>query len=388
MKIALVVPGRFHAFDLGRALIGVGHDVTLLTNYPKWAAARFGFPAERVRSFWVHGVVARAAWPLRQHGLAVYPEAALSRTFGAWAARELAKDRWDVVHGWSGVAEETLRMHPARCHLIMRGSAHIRTQAQILADEEARTGAPQDKPSPWMIAREEREYDLANRIVTLSSFAYDTFRANGVPPDRLEKLTLGARLSAFSPDRRVVDARRARILSGAPLRILFVGALSFQKGFWDLHRIVSELAGPRFHFRLVGPLVPETAALVRDLASKAEVVGKQPQHLLPRWYADADVFVFPTIQDGFAVVLAQAHASALPILTTTNSSGPDLLRAGETGWVLPIRSADAFIDRLRWCDAHRDELADMVARCAADPQLRDWTDVAADFTRVCASMLS
>lgn len=42
MKIAIVVHGRFDAFDLARALIARGHDVTLFTNYPGWAVEPFG----------------------------------------------------------------------------------------------------------------------------------------------------------------------------------------------------------------------------------------------------------------------------------------------------------------------------------------------------------
>src|ERR1700733_1698486 len=59
LKIDIVVHGRFHAFNLARALIVRGHDVRVLTNYPKWAARRFGFPADRVRSFRLRGIASR-----------------------------------------------------------------------------------------------------------------------------------------------------------------------------------------------------------------------------------------------------------------------------------------------------------------------------------------
>src|SRR5205823_1798152 len=96
-----------------------------------------------------------------------------------------------------------------------------------------------------------------------------------------------------------------------------------------------------------------------------------------------DVFVFPTIEDGYAVVLAQAAASGLPILTTVNCSGPDLVRENETGWVLPIRCPGSFVDRLRWCLAHRSELATMVGAAYDDFRPRDWSDVATDFEHLC-----
>jgi glycosyltransferase involved in cell wall biosynthesis len=269
--------------------------------------------------------------------------------------------------------------------LLMRGSAHIRTQARLLAEEEQRTGAAQDRPSAWMIEREQREYDLADRIVVLSSFARDSFVAQGVPPDKLRLLPLGAALDAFRPSPATVEARRQRILSGAPLRVLYVGAIAFQKGLWDLAEVARSLAGECFELRLVGPQLPEAAPILAGLDGLVTVVPKQPQAALPGVYAWADVFVFPTIQDGYAMVLAQAAAAGLPIVTTSNCAGPDLVREGESGWVVPIRSPRSLAERLRWCEAHRPELARLAERVAREFQPRDWAAVAADFEAICGA---
>ena len=389
MKIAIVVHGRFHAFDLAREL-SRRHDVTVFTNYPKWAAARFGLAPNQVRSFWVHGVAARVAWRLHDRLAVPYPEAALHRMFGRWAAVEIAKERWDVVHCFSGVSEEVLKSAAGRSGLRMvaRGSAHIRTQARLLEDEEQRTRTSLDRPSPWIIAREEREYALADRILVLSTFAKNSFASEGVAPSKLSMLALGARLDQFRPAPDVVEARCARILSGEPLRVLFVGGVSFQKGILDMAAILHRSESRRFQFRLVGPVSAEARRLVSSLRPLAEFILKQPQAELPKWYGWGDVFLFPTIQDGYAVVLAQAAASALPILTTTNCCGPDLVREGQSGWVLPIRSPETIVERLVWCDTHRQELAQMVRTIYQRFQPRTWADVAADFESVCAEYIA
>ncbi|MCS7082994.1 MAG: glycosyltransferase family 4 protein [Rhodothermia bacterium] len=380
MKIAIVAHGRFHAFDLARALLQRGHEVTLLTNYPRWAVARFGFPPERVQNFVLHGLLSRIAWKLRNANMG-YPEAALHRMFSRWAAHVLQKNTYDTVHVWSGVAQEIYE----RCNgnmalrLLMRGSAHIRTQSQILQEEEERTGAKLDKPSRWMIDREETEYRLADYIVVLSSFAFRSFVEQGVPRDKLKILPLGARLDIFRPPPEVIQARIQRIISGAPLRVLYVGAISYQKGFWDLARIILSLQGGPFEFRLAGPLTPEATTLLKVLKGKAEWIGKRPQRELPNVYKWADVFIFPTIQDGYAVVLAQAMASGLPVLSTSNCSAPDLIQEDRHGWIFPIRSPDMFIDRLYRCHEERDKLADMVRFIYEEHIIREWNDVARDF---------
>jgi hypothetical protein len=102
LRIAIVVHGRFHAFDLARALLRRGHDVTLFTNYPRWAVKRFDFPESRVRSFWLHGVISRVASKLHRGDVSRHEEW-FHKLFGRWAATELAKEHWDIVHSWSGV---------------------------------------------------------------------------------------------------------------------------------------------------------------------------------------------------------------------------------------------------------------------------------------------
>jgi glycosyltransferase involved in cell wall biosynthesis len=314
-----------------------------------------------------------------------YPEALMHRLFGSKVSKKLQAEPWDVVHLWSGVAEESLNVldKVGTLRLVVRGSAHIRAQHRLLKEEELRTGTPQDKPSSWIISREEREYRLADGIVVISSFAYRTFLEEGVPSEKVNLLVAGVREGPFRPPSDVVEARIKRITSGGRLRVLFVGALSFRKGLWDLEKVARTLANEEFDFQFVGPITPEATKLVAKLKPYATFTGKQPQEGLAHKYAWADVFVFPTIEDGYPQVLAQASASALPILTTTNCSGPDLVREGENGWVVPIRRADLLLRRLRWCGKHRRELAAMVKRIYESYRPRSWDDVAKDYEVLC-----
>jgi glycosyltransferase involved in cell wall biosynthesis len=388
LKIAIVVQGRFHAFDLARVLLARGHAVTVFTNYPPWAAARFGVPAEHVRSFATHAFLERAASRLARTGSLRYPEAWLHQMFGRWAAREVAAASWDVVHCWSGVSEEILSVADRRSlTLLMRGSAHIAEQSRLLRDEETRAGVALDRPSGWMIARELREYALADHIVVLSTFSRTTFQGEGIRDDRISVLPLGVDVAAFRPSADVTEARKRRILAGEPLRVLYVGSVSYQKGLVDLAATIDALDGEPFRFVLVGRVLPEAASLVERLRARAEIVGHVAQARLPAVYADADLFVFPTIQDGFGVVLAQAKAAGLPIVTTPHGAGPDMVTPDRDGWIVPIRDGAAIVERLRWCQTNRPALAAMTTQVYDTFRPRDWTDVAADFEALCGRLL-
>jgi glycosyltransferase involved in cell wall biosynthesis len=387
MKIAIVVQGRFHAFDLARELIVRGHDVRVVTNYPKWAARRFGLNPERVYGFWLHGVLRRLIQKAGGAMAALENGPFLNCLFGRWAAQRIASESWDIIHVFSGVAEEVAAASRASNHraeiLLVRGSAHIRTQDRLLGEEETRAGVRIGRPSAWMIEREEREYALCDHIMVLSSFAYRSFLDHGVGQEKLAMIPLGVDTRHFRASMEVIAERRRRIEAGEPLRVLFTGTISYRKGWLDFLQIVQGLNGQPFQFRVVGDIGPEATAAVAGLRGTIEFIPRCPERELPEWYAWADVFLFPTIEDGFAMVLSQANASAIPILTTTNCSGPDLIEDGQTGWVLPIRQPAAFVERLEWCNANRRALSGMVQRIHQSFQPRDWSDVAAEFEELC-----
>ena len=260
---------------------------------------------------------------------------------------------------------------------LARGSSHIRTQARLLMEEERRAGVAIDKPSEWMIAREEREYALADAIVTISGFAERSF-AETVFAEKVFTIPLGVQTEDFQIGPAKIEERRQRIVSDGPLRVLFVGTKSFRKGIVDLIAIANALNG-KLKFKIVGSTEPGAGRFLKRFAAGVELCSPVGQLDLAGVFEWADVFIFPTIEDGFAAVLAEAHAAGLPILTTTNCGGPDFIVDGVTGWVMPIRKPEAFVERLQWADAHRPELAEMVRRISTDFKPRTWDEFARDF---------
>jgi glycosyltransferase involved in cell wall biosynthesis len=59
-----------------------------------------------------------------------------------------------------------------------------------------------------------------------------------------------------------------------------------------------------------------------------------------------DVFVFPSLFEGLALVTGEAISQGLPVITTPNSGGTDILRDGFDGFIVPIRDAEAITERL------------------------------------------
>jgi glycosyltransferase involved in cell wall biosynthesis len=388
LRIDIAVHGRFHAFHLARALLAKGHDVRLLTNYPKRIVARFGIPPQRVQSYLWHGLLTRVYYRASKKLGLPDLEPSLHRLFGRWAAKRVRRDG-DALYIFSGIAEETLRAldkdYPG-VKMLVRASAHIRTQHDLLADEETRCGIAVDKPSDWIVAREEREYALADKVVVLSSFARDSFLAQGFSAENILLLLSGVDAGRFKPQPDVLEARISRVMSDEQLRVLMVGTYSPRKGALDLVRIAQSMHG-RMQFRFVGDVPDESAALHRQAQGLVEFIPRLPEYELPQHYAWGDIFCFPTIEDGYPAVLAQALTACLPVLTTPNCSAPDIVRDDVNGWILPIRSPDSFISRLDWCDKNRDALSKMIETMSNVSLTRDWSAVAAHFEMLVRSAL-
>ena len=145
--------------------------------------------------------------------------------------------------------------------------------------------------------------------------------------------------------------------------MLNVGTFALRKGVWDTAEVIGRAREP-VPISVCGTSRTRSRQYRRSFEGTRRTFSpKQPEASLPAAYAWGDVFMLPTIEDGFQAVLAQAAAAGLPILTTPNGAGTDLVRQGRNGWVLPVRCPEAFLERLRWADDHRDELAAM-ARAA------------------------
>lgn len=334
-----------------------------------------------MRSLWPHGVAQRALGHASALGLPG-GEALLHRAFGAWAAHALAGARWDLVLAFSGIAEELLRARSvAGFKVVVRGSCHIRHQDRLLREEEARAATPIDRPSAWRIAREEREYSLADRVCVLSEFARRSFVEEGLAPGRvwLNPLALPVERFTASPD--ALAARTARLRGGGPLRVLTVGHVSYRKGLLDLLATARRLRADEVTFRWVGQVLPEAQRALDHLPAHVDLRPPCPQTEVAVHLAWADLFLLPTIEDGFAVVLAEALAAGVPILTTPNSGGPDLLaHDARSGWLVPIRDPEAMATQLRAIQADRDDLRRRAAELAGHPPRRSWQNVADGLT--------
>ncbi len=188
--------------------------------------------------------------------------------------------------------------------------------------------------------------------------------------DKLSVVHMSVDTARFAPpaEPRAVDG---------PLRVLDVGRLVPEKGAPVLLDAVARLAerGVGVELRLVGggELEPDLRSEIarRGLSDRITLVGAVGQDEILAQYHWADVFCLPSFQEGLPVVLMEAMATGIPVITTPINGIPELVKDGRNGYLVPPGRADL--------------LADALARLAGDQALRETLgarareDVAAEF---------
>lgn len=343
MKVALSVIGKFHTFDLARELHAHGVLAGVLTGYPRFKLRAERLPDTSIHTFpWVMGpymanpIKSRMprSWIREWENLA-------ATSFAQWTAHALPE--CDVFVGLSGSALKAGQVQQARGgrYVCDRGSSHIRMQEALLREEHRTWGMPFDGIDHRAIEREEAEYAQADCITVPSTFAWQSFVDQGVAPDKMRLLPYGVNLSRFAPCDAPDPAR---------FDVLFVGAMTLQKGVPYLLQAFNALRHPSKSLTFAGTISPQVIERMKALGLWSEAIqllGHVPQPELKRWMSKSHVLVLPSVQEGFGMVMAQAMACGCPVIASENTGAHDLFDDGAEGFIVPIRDAQSLADRLQ-----------------------------------------
>ena len=125
------------------------------------------------------------------------------------------------------------------------------------------------------------------------------------------------------------------------------------------------------HLTVCGRVV-DGLELFRSFAGQVEVRPSVSSAELVAAYRSADIFVFPSVAEGFGQVLLEALACGLPILSTTHTAAPDLIEDGVQGFIVEPRRPDLIADRIDWALHHRTEVAEMGSRARLCAEQFSW----------------
>lgn len=216
-------------------------------------------------------------------------------------------------------------------------NSHVEYQENILQEEHERLNLPW---TPFPISEKERrlkEYDEADYILVPSEFVKRSFLEKGFLEQKLIKIPFG-----FNNNINVAKAQ----VKQETFTVLYVGTISVRKGLRYLLEAFTKLDNLHKKLIVVGPTSKITGIENINIPENVHFTGVLKGKDLDKMYREADIFCLPTLEEGLALVLGEALSYGLPIITTTNSGGNDLIEDGVEGFIVPIRDAEAIHHKL------------------------------------------
>ncbi len=329
------------AFSPLRRLKGRRDDALpdhLVTSFPGFALQYHVHTARATR----RGEVARAwLWAGREFGRRVVAE----------GFREA-----DAVYAYSSAALEifeSARSQGKMC-ILDHATAPKRFEDALTAKQASRyegwSSAPplQDRWVDEYADRQNREAELADIIICGSNFVKNAVEVESGRGAKCAVVPLGLR---SMPE----DVHPKSSVDGRPLRILFVGDEAIRKGIGDLCSAVESFGPDRCEVRVAGNI--DLSELGRQQASRtATLLGPVPRAEMRSQYEWADVCLLPSVSDTFGLVILEAMSLGVPVITTPNTGGADVVTHGENGFIVPVMSPESIVERLETLDADRELL--------------------------------
>jgi glycosyltransferase involved in cell wall biosynthesis len=268
----------------------------------------------------------------------------------AWLTDRLAS-KWagtgSVFHGWTAISLASLRIaKQARvATLLEHPMLHPHSwQREVLAECDRHDIDPADCASvlpEQLIVRMEREFAESDKIVVPSMAARRSFNPYHYAA-RAVVISPGVDHHLFAP---------ASEASLAPLfRVCCVGRVEFAKGIAYLLQAWRKLALPKAELVLIGETRDETKRLLEKYGStNVRLTGPLSPQEVAAWYRQSNAFVFPSVNEGFGIVLLEAMASGLPVVASKGTGADDCVTHGKDGFIFPARNPEALAELLLRC---------------------------------------
>jgi len=246
----------------------------------------------------------------------------------------------EVIYAFKGAALELFEATAPGCIRVLEQSIlpYEPTLALLQREQDAwghwyREGIEVAFPAE-AIAREKREWALADRIVAGSDFVRQGLIDSGVSADMIVVVPYGVPLPPVRPTRR----------RSGPLKLLFAGKVGLRKGVHHLLTAIEEFDPAELQVNFAGDC-ELTDDIRQRFAGRARFLGRVPRAQMQALYAEADVFVLPSIVEGSATVTYEAMAQGLPVITTPNAGS--LVEDGIHGHIVPAGEVAALANAIR-----------------------------------------
>ena len=238
------------------------------------------------------------------------------------------------------------QMDPGRVELELVQEEENRWPGWAIAERGEQSAKASGNGSDAYFHRREQEWKLADRIIVNSRWSFDALAKQGVLAEKLVIIPLcyevpSAERGAQSGEQATPNAKRQ---VPSTLRVLFLGQVILRKGIQYLVEAAKLLEKEPVHFDVVGAVGISVGA-VKSVPRNMTFHGPVSRDRAAEWYRQSDVFVLPTLSDGFALTQLEAMTHGLPVISTPNCGV--VVTDGVDGFIVPARDAVALAQAIR-----------------------------------------
>jgi starch synthase len=220
------------------------------------------------------------------------------------------------------------------------------------------------RDSAEKLERKDEELRLATHIVVASSFTKRTLEECPFPVAPVSLVSYGA----DEPCGELQPIRR-----DGPLRVLFVGSLSQRKGIADVFDSVGRM-GRHAALTVIGRKTGSACKPLDEALARCRWIPSLPRERILEEMRRHDVLVFPSLFEGFGLVVTEALSQGLPVITTMHTCGPDVIEEGVEGFLVPIRDSAAIMEKLERLARDRNLLEEMSQAALRKASSLSWSD--------------
>ena len=257
--------------------------------------------------------------------------------------------RYAKAHGWKTLLVQ-IDPGPEEEAIVAQEAARVR---ELAADWQP---APSEY---WALWREECK--LADRIVVNSEWSREALVRRRVPHEKTSVIPLAYEVIRL-PDHETMRPQKReypdRFTFERPMRVLFLGLINLRKGVARLLEAARILRDEPVEFWMVGPVEIAHASAIGN-AGHVKWFGPVTRKQATEFYRDADVFILPTLSDGFAITQLEAQAHGLPVIASEFCG--KVVDNGRNGIVLEEPTAACIAAAVRDCLADADRLRKLAA---------------------------
>jgi len=221
------------------------------------------------------------------------------------------------------------------------------------------------KDSEEKLNRKDEELSLADRIFVASSFTAKTLEDYPGQLAPIEVIPYG-----FPPP---TPSRTYNKLSiKRKLKILYVGLLSQRKGIADTFAVAEKLKA-FVELTVVGRKVTPHCSVLDEALTKHRWIPSLAHEDVLKLMHSHDILVFPSLFEGFGMVITEAMSQGTPVITTDRTTGPDIINHKENGWLIEAGSTEALQQCLEEVLSNPDCISDIGKAARESAELRPWT---------------